>query len=309
MKATQTFVPQIAGLFITAAVFTACQKNSNDPSGGDNISAQDQLTLQSSAQADDAADNAYNDVFTNVMGVNDDAGIGTGIGVFFAKPRTSGTGAPVSSFGDGVDSASHCYTITESETNGGFPKTITIDFGTGCTGRDGHTRRGKITAVYTGKMREGGSTATVSFDGYYIDTFKVEGTLKAENKSTGSGLIFSVTVTNGKISIPTGDYIEVNRTHTWTQTAGADTPHNPVDDVFNVTGSSAGTASLLGVTYQWTTEITTPVVRKLSCRWRVAGQVTVTRNNIKAVIDYGNGECDNKATVTIGQKVYDITLH
>lgn len=306
MKTTQTIVPLIAGLFITAAVFTACQKNSGTPSNTDTVSVQDQVTLSASAQADDGADNVYSDVFTNVAGVNDDAGLGNGVGVFFAPSRS---GNATSSFGGGgADSATHCFTVTEIETNGGFPKTITIDFGTGCTGKDGHTRRGKITAVYTGKLRESGSTATVSFDGYYIDTLKVEGTLKAENKSTGSNYIFSITVTNGKLSLPSGDFIEVNKTHTWTQTDGSATPRIPGDDVYSVIGSSAGTAQVQGSTYQWTTEITTPVIRKMSCRWRVAGQVAITRNNIKALLDYGNGECDNKATVTIGQKVFDITL-
>lgn len=307
MKTTQTIVPLIAGLFITAAVFTACQKNSGTPSNTDTVSVQDQVTLNASAQADDGADNVYNDVFTNVAGVNDDAGLGNGVGVFFAPSRSSS--APTSFGGGGADSAARCFTVTETETNGGFPKTIIIDFGTGCTGKDGHTRRGKITTVYTGKLRESGSTATVSFDGYYIDSIKVEGTLKAENKSTTGSYIFSITVTNGKLSLPSGDFIEVNKTHTWTQTDGSSTPRIPGDDVYNVTGSSAGTAQIQGNTYQWTTEITTPVVRKMSCRWRVAGQVTITRNNIKALLDYGNGECDNKATVTVGQKVFEIILH
>jgi len=308
MKKAQIITALAIGLFGITVIFTACQKNNSNPSG-DTISAQDQLTLQASATSDDATDNAYNDVFTNVMGVNDDAGLGGGIGVFLAAPRTAG-GTPVNSFGNGVDSVGHCYTVTvDPQTPGVFPKTITIDFGTGCTGKDGHTRRGKITAVYTGRMRTSGNIATVTLDGFYIDTVKVEGTMKVENKSTSSGLAFTVTITNGKLSVPSGDFVEVDRTHTWTQTEGSDTPLNPADDVYNVTGSSSGTASVSGISFQWTTEITKPVVRKLSCRWRVSGQVTVTHNTKTAVIDYGNGDCDNQATVTVGTKVYNITLH
>jgi len=308
MKKAHIIAPVFIGMLALAAIFTACQKNS-DSNPADTVSTQDQLTLQASASADDETDNVYNDVFTNVMGVNDDAGLGNGIGVFFAAPKIT-NGTPVNQFGNGVDSVGHCYQVTINPDRAGeFPKTITIDFGSGCTGRDGHTRRGKITAVYTGPMRNAGSTATVSLDGFYIDSVKIEGSLKVENNSTSAGRGFTVTITNGKLSDPSGDYVEINRTHSWAQTEGSSTPHDPTDDVFSITGSSSGTASVSGISFQWTTNITKPVIRKLSCRWRVSGEVTVTRNSKTAVIDYGNGDCDNKATVTVGQKVHDITLH
>ncbi|HVX50351.1 MAG TPA: hypothetical protein VHB48_09335 [Chitinophagaceae bacterium] len=291
----------------SAAIFTACQKSAADTSSSGGISTQDAAALQTSAATDDESDNVYNDVLSNVLGVNDDAGIGAGVGVFLAAPASTGT--PVSQFGEGADSAGRCFTVTVSpDRAGAFPKTITIDFGTGCTGRDGHVRRGKIITVYTGHMIESGSTATTTFDGFYFDSVKVEGTVVAKNKTTGNALAFSITVTNGKLTAPSGDYIEVNRSHTWAQTSGMDTPHTPADDIFSITGNSSGTAQVAGVTAQWITNITQPVVRKLLCRWRVAGVVTVTHNDKSAVLDYGNGDCDNTATVTIGSKTYNITL-
>lgn len=296
-------------IIATSAIFIACQKSSSPV---DNTpTAQDALMLQTSATADDASDNVFTDAFNNVMGVNDDAGIGGGIGVFFAASQNNnnGSGTPVSQFGDGIDSVPHCWTVTvDPATPGVFPKTITIDFGTGCTGRDGHTRRGKIIAVYTGRMKEPGSTATASFDGFYIDSIKVEGTLAIKNNSTSNNRVFRITVTNGKLSTPSGNYVEINRDHTWTQTEGNGTPNLPGDDVFSITGSSSGTAQVSVITAQWTTEIMEPVIRKLSCRWRVSGQVQFTYNSKTGVLDYGNGDCDNKATVTIGAKTYNINL-
>jgi len=307
MKKYHIILSLLAAVVVFSVVFTACQKSNNNPS--DTISAQDDLTLQASATVDDESDNAYNDVTNNVLGVNDDAGIGTGIGVFLTAPHTS-NGTPVNQFGDGEDSVGHCYKITSDPDRANtFPKTITIDFGSGCTGKDGHTRRGKIITVYTGHMRDAGSSATTTFDGFYIDSIKVEGTLSIQNNSTSSGLVFTVTITNGKLSDPSGDYAEINRTRTWTQTAGSSTPHDPIDDIYSITGSSSGTAQVLGITIQWTSTITTPVVRKMTCRWAVSGQVTITRSNKTAVLDYGNGDCDNQATVTVGSKVHNITLH
>ncbi len=313
MKKAHFIAIVVATFIIGSVVFTACQKSGSSVDNN-TPTEQDALALQASATADDASDNAFNDALDNVLGVNDDIGLGGGIGVFFAAPHQSsgnnGSGTPVSQFGEGVDTIPHCWSLTiDPGTPGAFPKTVTIDFGTGCEGRDGHTRRGKIIAVYTGRMKEPGSSVTASFDGFYIDSIKVEGSLAIKNNSTSNNRVFRVTVTNGKISVPSGGFVEINRDHTWTQTEGNGTPNLPADDVFSITGSSNGTAQLFGVTAQWTTEIIDPVIRKLSCHWRVSGQVKVTYNSKTGVLDYGSGECDDKATITVGAKVYNIKLH
>lgn len=301
----------ISTLF-TGLLFTACQKNTGNPDDNGGSTDQDAVTLQASASADDQAENIYNDAFVNAMGANDDAGLGAGIGVFF-KPGNTGTnitsGIPVTS-GDGTaGTPPSCVTVSaDPVTAGVFPKTLTIDFGTGCNGTDGHIRRGKIIAVYTGRMRNAGSKATITFDGFYFDSLKVEGTIVAENKSNANGFVFTVTVTNGAVTDAAGNYIQVNRTHTWTQTGGNGTAM-PADDVYSITGNSNGTASNGSINIQWATEITTPVVRKFTCRWRVSGQVTITHSAKTAVLDYGNGDCDNAATLTINGKVKNITLH
>jgi len=295
-----------AGLF-----FTACQKNSGNPGDGGGSTDPDAVTLQASASADDQSENIFNDAFVNVAGVNDDVGLGAGIGVFLLPGSTSGpaNGIPASGTDGTAGSPPSCVSVSfDPVTTGVFPKTVTIDFGTGCKGNDGHTRRGKVIAVYTGPLRVAGSKATVTFDGFYFDSLKVEGTVVAENKSTANGHIFSVTVTNGTVTDAAGNFIQVNRSHTWTQTGGNGTAL-PADDIYSITGTSSGTASNGAISIQWGTEITTPVVRKLTCRWRVSGQVTITHSTKTAVLDYGNGDCDNAATVTVNGKTYNVTLH
>lgn len=61
----------------------------------------------------------------------------------------------------------------------------------------------------------------------------------------------------------------------------------------------------------WTAEIIQPIIRKFTCAWRVKGEITFTRNsNTKtAVLDYGDGSCDDQATVTVNGKTHTITLH
>ena len=62
-----------------------------------------------------------------------------------------------------------------------FPKTITVDFKTGVLGKDGITRKGKVTIVSTNWYREPGSVHTATFTDYYHNDYKVEGTHVVEN--------------------------------------------------------------------------------------------------------------------------------
>ena len=76
-----------------------------------------------------------------------------------------------------------CATVDISPTQG-FPKTITIDFGSGCTIGD-VTRKGIITIVVSDSIRKSGSTAVMSFTNYYVNGFKKEGAITWTNTSQG----------------------------------------------------------------------------------------------------------------------------
>ncbi len=60
-------------------------------------------------------------------------------------------------------------------------RSITIDYGTGCTGFYDNTRSGKIIINVTGPGGKMGSKRTVTFDDYYFNGIKVEGTKLFEN--------------------------------------------------------------------------------------------------------------------------------
>jgi hypothetical protein len=79
-----------------------------------------------------------------------------------------------------------------------------------------------------------------------------------------------------------------------------------MDDVYLIEGSTTGT-SARGSSYS--AVITTPLRKANACPWIESGVVTITPRNKKTrTIDFGDGTCDNKATVTIEGKVYNITL-
>ena len=76
-----------------------------------------------------------------------------------------------------------CATVTVTPQLG-FPKTIVIDFGTGCSSNNGTTRKGKINVVLSDSLRKSGSTAVMTFVGYYVNRFQKEGTITWTNIST-----------------------------------------------------------------------------------------------------------------------------
>ena len=303
MKRNLRFTGILAAALLTAFLFfTACQKD-NSPVANDPASdAETQLATEDDAEAD----MTYDDVFVSVMGTDDEVGIGTGIGVF---GRTAGDTDPGST--NRIDSAgNHCFTVTRVPAAPGvFPKTVTIDFGTGCTGPDGHTRRGKIITVYSGRLIVPGSEAVTTFDNYYIDSVHVEGRHKVANNSTSAVRVFTRTVINGKLTKPSGNYVKWDATHTSAQTAGLGTPLFPLDDEFDVTGGGTGQYFRNGNTHTWSRLIITPLHKKFTCNWIESGIVKIDRNGTDARLNFGNGNCDNQAVLTIGGNHYNITLH
>lgn len=188
-----------------------------------------------------------------------------------------------------------------------WPKTITIDFGTLCTGLYDNTRSGEIIIVVTGPRLEPGTTRTVSFEDYYINGIKVEGTKVVENQglNNNQNMVFSVTLTDGKLTLPDGRTIERSFSHQREWVAGL-TTRNIWDDECLVTGSAEG-VTLRGVSYVNT--ITTALHWKRACRFIVSGVVRIEREGLDPVdLNYGDGECDAYATLTMGEKSKEILL-
>ena len=183
--------------------------------------------------------------------------------------------------------------------------TLTIDFGTtNCLCPDGRYRRGKIIVRFTTDVNTRPSGAIVTRENYFVNDNQHTATRTFTDLGAGS---FTVAVTNASI-------IRANNggTHSWTanwtftRTAGFGTPQVS-DDVYNVTGSSTGT-NRNGVGY--TTTIATPLVKRADCfKYFVQGTVSITNSNNKTMtLDYGNGSCDNVATVTVNGHTRTIQL-
>jgi hypothetical protein len=201
-----------------------------------------------------------------------------------------------------------CPAITvEHPSSDVWPKVITIDYGTGCTGFFNQTRSGKIIIEVTGHRREEGSKRTVTFDNYYFNGIKVEGEKIFENLglNENQNFVVSVTLTDGKLILPDGKTIERSVDHKREWIAGFLTP-NIWDDECLITGTATGMNGD-GISYVQT--ITSPLHWKRVCEFIVSGTIEIDRSDADPfVLDYGDGECDNKAVVSMGGESKEIEL-
>jgi len=198
-------------------------------------------------------------------------------------------------------------TTVDHPADGIWPKTITIDFGTGCTGFYDNTRSGKIVIVVTGPRLEEGTTKTVTFENYYFNGIKVEGTKVFENMgyNDNQNIVFEVSLTDGKLTLSDGKTIERSFVHQREWIAGLLTK-SIWDDECLITGTAQG-VNVNGVSY--TNTITTALHWKRVCRFIVSGVILIEREGKDPVtLDFGTGECDALAAVTVGDKTKEITL-
>ena len=189
-----------------------------------------------------------------------------------------------------------------------WPKTITIDYGTGCSGYYESTRSGKIIIQVSGPRMVKGSKKTVTFENYIINGIKVEGTKIVENLgfNNNQNLEFSVKLTGGKLTLPDGKTVQRAVEHKREIIAGLLT-RNIWDDECLITGTASG-VNVDGKTY--TNTIISALHWKRPCKFIVSGVVKIERSgNDPVEINYGNGECDSVATVSRGDETREITLH
>ncbi len=267
MQKIKLLLPLISGIIILG--FSSCKKNNT-------IASEIETTFDLSGKqaiSESLTDDANNllDETTESLGL-------------------SGNKAPLTDNG-----TLSCATVTVSP--GAFPKTITLDFGTGCTNPNSNIERsGIVHIVLSDSFRLTGSTAIMTFDNYYVNGYKKEGTITWTNTSTATVRSWSRQVVNGKITAPDGRFWFHNGLKQITQVAGNNTPRILLDDAFSITGSSVITNSL-GDTRTATIEI--PLHKRVDCDHVDEGSIRFQGPNHFATLDFGNGTCDAIATISI----------
>ncbi len=267
---------------ILSVIIYSCTKSSSSGNNTDNSTQ--------SASDNSFAESTNNDV-TSISAQSEDNGV---------------TG----SYGDSTFSfiLSPCASV--SIDNISTPHKLIIDFGTdNCLCYDGKYRRGKILVTYSGLYRDSASSHAITFDNYYVNNYKVDGTQTVVNNghNAAGNLTFSVNV-NSTITDSTGKTLTYTsaRTREWVAGESTDGLFGWTDDVYSITGAASGTA-FDGT--QFTSSISSPLIVALNCHWIEKGTIDFTpAGKLPRTIDFGNGDCDNKVAVSIAGISFNIVL-
>ena len=129
---------------------------------------------------------------------------------------------------------SSCAVITESSSS--FPKTVTIDYGTGCVDAKGRTKKGKVFVYLTGELQETGSIREITFENFFINEVQISGTRKAENIGLNDSDNVVIKVT-GNISATHENYTRSRTFERYREWTNGFNTCDPQDDEFLITGS------------------------------------------------------------------------
>jgi hypothetical protein len=284
MKTKQLTLGLALAAIVSAGIFSSCKKKDKEEKDSDTAAAADQSL----------ASTTVNDM-TNI---SDEA-------------ANSGTTTTLSSFKTSESNAvlSSCAVITFDTL--ASAKTFTVNFGaTNCLCNDNRNRRGSIIISFTGRYRDSNNVITVTPQNYFVNDNKVSGSKTITNKGHNAAhhLVYEINANIQIIKANGGGTISWQSVRQREWTAGENT-FAWGDDMYSITGNASGTTSN-GNTF--TSIITSPLIRNMSfaCRRHFTqGKLEHTPGG-KATryIDYGNGACDDQATVTINGTTYTITL-
>lgn len=190
-----------------------------------------------------------------------------------------------------------------------WPKTVTVNYGeTNFLCQDERYRRGKIIFETTGWYHIEGTVINVSFDDYYQNDFKVDGNqiITNQGRNEDDNLVFSVVIENGEVTTPDNKviYYEENTTREWIE--GEDTPLEICDDVYLIDGIQSGISSD-DISYDLIVQEDLNI--QVCCHWIRGGILDVNIQGLPTIsINYGDGECNSSATITIMGVEYEIEM-
>lgn len=189
-----------------------------------------------------------------------------------------------------------CATITvETANDGGFPRTFTVDFGTGCE-YNGITRSGILVITLSNYFMSPGSHMTIERQNYSMNDWNIAGSVHFVNETTDANMPqWTRSTSNSVFTSPVGlSYTSVGN-RTVRQIEG----YGNLDLNDNVYEISSGTHTVTKNNgSSMTINILSPIIKAMDCEYLSTGIMHVNGELLNGDIDYGEGECDNKAIYT-----------
>ncbi|NEU07970.1 hypothetical protein GZH53_06560 [Flavihumibacter sp. R14] len=200
-------------------------------------------------------------------------------------------------------SISSCINVSITPADS-WPKTMTIDFGEGCT-TGNVTRKGKMIAVFYERFQNPGAHITLSFENFQIGDHKIEGTQIITNNGLNAAGIANFTHEIPSLKIISPDktiYFSSHHNIAWIEGSGT---LAPADDVFSISGTASGVNS---AGQEFSAAILASLIRKVACSYIVSGSTLIKSGGSEMTIDYGSGDCDDKALINNAGEVKQISL-
>ncbi len=178
----------------------------------------------------------------------------------------------------------------------GYPIVISLDYGDSTVTRNGKVLSGAIIMEISGDKHTDGATRIVTYENFFVDSVSLSGSKSEVFNITADSILVITSSGNIVLTLPDGSTITAvtEKQRTWIE--GDDTPFIHDDDILQVTGKTVFTTS---EGESFVKEIIIPLLRTGDCRNFVQGTVQYVQDGVEiAVLDYGNGECDEVATLT-----------
>ncbi|MES2762246.1 MAG: hypothetical protein V4677_08565 [Bacteroidota bacterium] len=281
MKIKQLTLGFALAVIVSSTIFSSCKKKDKEEKDSDTAAAVDQSFASSTVN--------------DLTNISDEAAVSNTVSSFKTADATAVLSA--------------CATITFDTL--AAAKTITVNFGsTNCVGNDGRSRRGMVIINFTGRYRDSNTVITVTPQNYFVNDHQVTGSKTITNKghNVAHHLVYEINANITIIKANNGGTVtwQSTRQREWLTGEGTWVWN---DDTYSITGSANGTTSNGN---SFTSIITSPLIRNMAfgCRRHFTQGTLDHTPGGKATrhLNYGNGACDDQATVTINGNIYNITL-
>jgi len=282
---TQKIAPIITSLFLLGIMLVSCN-NEND-SITDNSSLYELSEAFETTEIDDVSENV-NDIVESA---------------YFELAISNLSKSQDSKTNNNNRFLSECVTITKVITSQYIE--LTLDYGDACTTKKEDVLSGKIQMFISPNLEDKSVVIDYSFDNFYFNDKKIEGSVnKIRTRSNENGNPQAVINRDIKITWQdaSSSLIKGERKREWIE--GTD---NLLwaDNVFSITGNWTITKRDGNIR---TSTIVEPLIRNMACKFLVSGVVEIEKTDKKKILDYGDGECNDLASLTVEGKTYEIHL-
>jgi hypothetical protein len=198
---------------------------------------------------------------------------------------------------------SDCASITVSSDD--FPKEITIDYGEGCVGKHGDLKTGIIVISMSDTMLNAGAVHEVVFYDVMIGDKSIERTKTMTNmglNADGNWVLEGASTSTVTYEDGSSSSRESTQSKEWLSGFGTEERE---DNVILISGSGSLVNS---EGLEFSRSITVPLLVDRSCRYIKSGTILLEKDGEETIIDFGDGECDQWATVTKDGETKEVDL-